>query len=219
MSTVSDVLKNLVKDLVEGLQTEVSPALNSMTKISIGTASHEAGHAILAWCCTHVPSVKKVQMITPIYGLTTHDFAEPISHDGAWGLIVIMLAGLAGEGLATMSYTVKGSESDLLAARALAERLALEGKARDMPWGPIEKDATRTDIAALYKDRPTGATAEILNLCYRKARQVIKARRAVLDRLSVELSARGFVDEAGLEQIFGKRLVYKLCAGKRPIFV
>lgn len=186
------------------------------------TATHEAGHLITAWLCTHVDSVHVItneKIIPDLAGFMRYSLTK-INTDSLWADTVIALGGIAAEGIAFTKVQAKTAENDLNKALKLANEIASKDASTivDIPWN-VAPDLSKTDIGAMFHTRPSPVVCGILNACYRHARHIIKTRRAAFNRLVEAIITQRTLHTYQIELVLGPRLVYILLRYKRPVFL
>ena len=87
-----------------------------------GTATHEAGHAILAWLSPFVKEVTGIILEESGEGVTTMRRSEITSSARLWDVIAISLAGIAAEG-----YASAGSGAQRAAGTSFGPASGLRG--------------------------------------------------------------------------------------------
>lgn len=170
------------------------------------TAAHEAGHAILAWVSPKVIRLTTVTMDDEDGdAVVRFDRKELRTNADLWDSITIGLAGIAAEGLAFESVKAGGARRDLERAAKWAEGLAASGDPlATFPFAE-PKAISRLDIGRLYETRPSPLACDVLNLAYRRAKDVIAMRPDKFDALRTLLRERRTLDPSEVEAVLGPR--------------
>lgn len=222
LDELSDLAGDFFSSLPDALKENTSPTNGSYINSALKTAAHEAGHVVTAWSSTHVAKLISVTLQgkqSNTSGLTSFTKLDT-NADSLWSSTTIHMAGIAAEGIVIGSVRTNTAKPDLLEARRVAEQIAARGNsvAMDIPWAMDFRDHTSTDIGQLFTARPDAVVNGILNACYRKARHVIKQRRASIDALVLALMRKPSLYEHELNDILGLRLGQAASRGSRPIF-
>ena len=175
------------------------------------TEAHETGHALAAWFSPNVFQVNHIRITGPDSGSVSHVIIEhPDGNDRhedvLWDVLVISLAGMAADWccyrqtMPTRAYAV-----DLRHALERAEAIRRLGaaelgrrQARHSPGGGIP-------ASKLFDPPLDRLTAEIIDVGFQEARQVILDHRAEFTRLWNALRGRFEMRAGEIASHFGPR--------------
>lgn len=189
----------------EPLMTERSEAVYAPTDEV--TATHEAGHVILAWASPFVTGVTGVVLDEGgESGVTTMVRGAINGEARLWDAIAISLAGIAAEGYAFGRFSTRGCQGDLKKARNWADELAslTADDVPTMPWRPSTSRST-IDVGLMFELRPDERTCAAMNAAYRHAKSVIAMRPAAFRTLAHAIRTRGRLSADDLTAILGPR--------------
>lgn len=171
------------------------------------TATHEAGHVILAWASPFVTEVTRVTLNDGgESGVTSMVRGAVRGQTRLWDAIAISLAGIAAEGYAFGRFSTSGSHGDLKKARDWAEELVTgaSGQLPEIPWRAPTSRST-IDIGLMFDDRPSEAACVVLNTAYRHAKSVLAMRPDAFQTLARAIRTRGTLSEDDLTKMLGTR--------------
>jgi ATP-dependent Zn protease len=172
-------------------------------------AVHEAGHAVIAWCCTIVPSVKVATVEDPMGGMVLYTCREPKEPEAAWCRAVIALAGVAAEAHVYGRWKTRGSEGDISKALAFVREIGPREVAP--PWMKIGEAGSKVpDFGKLFHGGIGALERERMKEAYRMARKIVATHGGDYFRLVSALLAMKTTSEVHLEKILGKRRVVAL---------
>ena len=171
------------------------------------TATHEAGHVILAWTSPFVTEITEVALDEGgESGVTKMTRGAVSGQTRLWDAIAISLAGIAAEGYAFGRFSTSGSHRDLKKARDWAEELAttVRNAPTTAPWRPpVSRSAI--DVGRMFEERPDDDVCAVLNAAYRHAKSVIAVRPDAFRALAHAIRARGTLSAHDVEAILGPR--------------
>lgn len=178
-----------------------------MAPTDVVTATHEAGHAVLAWVSPYVAEVTAIELKDEgESGVTSMSRGAIDSPVRLWDAIAISLAGIAAEGYAFGRFSTRGSRGDLAKARAWAETLVATtpDAARSFPWkAPLSRSVI--DVGKMFEERPSEEVCDVLNAAYRHAKSVFAVRPAAFHALAGAIHARRRLTAADVEAVLGPR--------------
>lgn len=169
-------------------------------------AVHEAGHAVAAWCCTHVGEVTLASIEAEdgaFIEYTTLKAQEPAV---AWHMLVIHLAGVAAE---AMVYTRSGDRTHATDdfKRAI-ERVHMIGS-HPLPW--TDPRGPSIDFRKIYVNPvPSDEHIRTLEAGYRMARHVVRRHRGDYYRLVSMLLTKRTASQADIARVLGRRILPQL---------
>lgn len=155
-------------------------------------AVHEAGHAVAAWYCTAVERITRAS-IDANGGVVVMR-----SRRGApWCDAVILLAGIAAEGIVIGRFSSGPAREDL--RHAIAAIRDLPDREDRAATGPTP------DLERAFASPLSERERRLLRAAYGEAREIIRAHRDRFDRLADELHRNGSLDESEMRLILGAR--------------
>lgn len=164
----------------------------------VRAAIHEAGHTVVAWCCTHVTDFKFAKANKGGGGQTSFSFAGR-GVDSAWCQLVISLAGPVAEAMVYKKGRSLESAKDLKASLVSAERIGLVKP----PWAP--RSGATFEFDKLFFPRPSESARRNLEEGYRMAKQILVLNEIRVHAVAEVLVQRGSVEKSALEEILGSR--------------
>ena len=183
-------------------------------------ASHETGHALVAWMLPHAGRVRKISIIARS-GSGGHTQLEWEEDRGLWtrsqllDTLAVAMGGRAAEEL-MFKETTTGAQSDLeLATRGAVEMVKKYGMGqelaprvfRDEPFFPrhgtpeMGQMGYGPETAQAIDDEVAG----ILKEAYRRARDVLSENREFLEQATERLRQNDSLSAEELEEIFGEK--------------
>jgi len=167
--------------------------------------AHEAGHALVAWHCTSVTRVLRVDV-------TRSSDGQPGGHvllnrlawrapDALWCELAVTLAGMAGELVVFGRVRSLNSADDLAQGLSLARSLAEIGT--PPPWSDVP--ASTLAFGDMFADPIDGAVIGVMRAGYAMARHVIMERSLPFCRLMAALSLGSALGEGELAAALGPR--------------
>ena len=180
------------------------------------TATHEAGHALLAWTNPYTRAIGPISIEADEskFGFLAHESMVPSkTTTGApeFYMIALMLGGLTGEMVEFGRFRSGYSRADLARARELAERVAAAGISKP-PWGLVPtSDLGTLDFAKMFEGGLKPEVAQIFTCSYERARFVLQRDNDRFVRLTQILLLKGTLDRKSLTEAFGRRpLLFRL---------
>lgn len=171
------------------------------------TTYHEVGHVVCAWHAPHVMQLYSVSIKSskPDQAGFFHyavRLPEKPTHL-LWFDIVVKLGGVAAEAIHKNKFLSAGASGDLQKALNVARKIAQADISPPLFWPKYE---TTFDMAIVYKSIEKGsAEAKILNLCYARAKDLIRKDEHRFMQLASQLSLKGELNEAEILAVFGPR--------------
>lgn len=178
-------------------------------------ATHEAGHAIVAWHSSCVVNITKITIVpdrTSEYGAaTSYEVFNRLKPEDLWERIAISLAGLAAEALVRGDLSIGGSSSDLDRAGIIAENIAdLPYDLSRCPWTDVEYAPQRFDLIPLAYKSLTSTNTKILNICLQRAVMILEAHREQLNALTTAIKTQDTLDSEAVSAVLGERPTFTL---------
>lgn len=188
------------------------------------TAYHEAGHAIISHLLPNTDPVHRISIVSRgmALGFTLIPPKKDRLHETKTHLlerISMMMGGRAAEQLVFNEVTT-GAANDFDQATQLARAMVIEYGMSDL--GPINLGPTMdvTEWGRTYWEQNTLSQEmlgkidieikKILDIAYEKARQLLKEKKGLLDKVANELIKKEELDQEEFEKIVGNKLVNSL---------
>ena len=204
---------NAAKKFVRALLREGSHLLPFSGRSRMAT--HEAGHAIVAWHSSCVVNITKITIVpdrTSGYGgATCFDVCNRLKPENLWERVAISLAGLAAEALVYDDLGIGGSSSDLDRAGIIAENIAdLPYDLSRCPWTDVEYASQRFDLTPLAHKSLTSTNRKILNICLQRAVMILEVHRQQLNALTAAIKSQDTLDSETIRAVLGERPTFTL---------
>ncbi len=170
-------------------------------------AVHEAGHTVVAWCCTLVPVIGDVTIEAEDGGATRMWLYSQDSPESHWCDMVIYLAGMAAEIAAFGKMKTRGCGPDIERALSRAKKIAESGNITP-PWkSPKRKQSLEFDkmIHALDPQQ-----AKVLSEGYRMAYCILEAHGNRFYKVVSVLLAKKTASCDDIETVLGPRAFVKI---------
>jgi hypothetical protein len=176
-------------------------------------AVHEAGHAIVAWSCTHVTEVHWSTIEKQDHRAGSVSYSVLTSDDGDWCTLAVALAGVAAENFVFGNAHSTPAKDDLVKARDLATRIATRGARPGVPWDRPNGQHARARNAKepllpfrrLYIHPLTQDEHFVLEEAYLMARHIVRASDPGFHELVQLLLTRKSVKEHDIARVLGSR--------------
>jgi cell division protease FtsH len=178
------------------------------------TAYHEGGHTVVAWRSPGADPVEKVTIIPRGRALgVTEQVPERDRYSFSLSYLTtrlaIMVAGRAAEEIVFGDVTT-GAQSDLTQATRLARQMVTQWGMGSVGLAAVEGDDQQDRYSALTKPYSEATAAlidadvqRLLDDAHKRARDILTASRAELDRLAAALLKSETVYSEGLVKILG----------------
>lgn len=187
------------------------------------TAYHEAGHAIVSHFQEHTDPVHRISIVSRgmALGYTLIPPAADKLHETKTHLlerIAVMMGGRAAEELVFNEITT-GAANDFDQATQIAKAMVVDfgmSKLGPINFGPT-RDVTewnktyweQNNISQEKMAEIDREIKEIIVIAYKKAADILKAKRAQLDKVTEQLIAKEGLDQDEFEKIVGLKKVNK----------
>ena len=173
--------------------------------IETQTAVHEAGHVIVAYCCSAVKNIVSVSIVPDLNkkdsGITHIEFNSPPN----WCDVIIALSGMVGEIITYGTCSYGAIEKDLIMAKRITKKLLL----RKVPFTfDVPASQSVKFIGAFEDVEPEEAM--MLEISYRMARHIIVSQQDKFHRLIALLLHHKICNESQLSSVLGSRIHLKL---------
>lgn len=184
------------------------------------TAYHEAGHAIVTHFLTHTDPVERISIVARgvSLGHTAILPAADRTHETKSRLfeqITAMLGGRAAEEIVFNEMT-SGAASDISQATKIAKSMVVELGMSEL--GPVNfgADVGMGDFGQMewyegaqnspaFMEKIDSETKKIMDSGMKEAVKTLKAKRKLLDKVSIELIEKETLDRDDFEKIVGKK--------------
>ncbi len=169
------------------------------------SATHEAGHAIVAWQSQHVSQILEIYCDVD-EGSTELGWSNHVHMNAPelWDWIAIDLAGLAAELLVFNKFCSQHSRSDLLAAKNDAIAI-LHSNARQQWCDEANLGSLLFERMYASSRQLTKPVVQVLNVAYRRAKALILCESNRFAKLVLQLHKNGSLESYEIEQLFGRR--------------
>lgn len=166
-------------------------------------AVHEAGHAIVAFCCSKVVSITSAN-IDIDHGSVIYIYSCNKSAKSLYAQMVISLAGLASELINYNKCNGIHAEKDLQNTLDCLDKISI------IDLSKIKLHKTKIDISKMYSRSFTDLEKRILNSAYYDSRNIIKSFGEKYYKLISLLLSKNKVSESDMENILGSRIFIKM---------
>jgi ATP-dependent Zn protease len=169
-------------------------------------AVHEAGHAVVAWCCT--ATVEITANVTTEKGdphVTCNLIRSTSNADWLWARLVILLSGLAAEAHVYRCFRSGGSETDLLQAKEAAQQLIARAAHEPYLGTDLVAPLSRMFLVPLTPDEH-----RLMSAAYIHAKTLVRSHGTRYFRLISLFMTCKAVTEKQMETVLGSRLPMQL---------